>query len=255
MTKDMLIRDVRYFESGWVNEDYADMPDHTGHLFKLPVSIHAIGARIARKLCEFQFHTGTFNHVYINFTTALTEGKLAFSPRTPDREDAWLRYVDYGANPKAINKLSIRKKEDFVTATTFKVLRFIAKGNRANLGAIDLVEKEVHKWGTEMAILHTTKNAKTYSVRVFYRIPPHPKPATGWVEYVDKESGKRRVGCFVSLKSYEDIFFLVSSIVIKDRTIKFMPRSSFKARLYNKRYKLPIMVEIDSLKTAREKRT
>jgi hypothetical protein len=62
-----------------------------------------------------------------------------------------------------------------------------------------------------------------------------------------KSSGLKRVGCFAKLQFYEDILFLVSGISISKRFRKLTPRPSYKARLYNQRYKIPIEVDVKSL--------
>lgn len=110
MVKNKLILDIRYFESDVPNVDGMS-PQYVGRIFQLPVGFVMTGARIARKLREFGFTTGgAFDHLYINFSTAVPESTMAFAERNM-RTLPWIRYLDFGANPKAVNKLSERKKE------------------------------------------------------------------------------------------------------------------------------------------------
>lgn len=250
MPEDKLILDIRFYESEKPNVDGDSLPGDPGRIFRLPGSIHAVGARIARKLRELEFRTGTFDHVYVNLTTAIPEGRIAFSPRTPHRETARLRYVDYGANPKAVNRLGEQGKERFAATAAFDVLRFIAGKKSGELAKIEQVGHLIAEYGSELPILHRSKETKTCLVRVSYTIAPHPMASTGWVEYIDKNSGKAFRGSFVKLQFYEDIFFLVSSIAITKGRIVFKPRSSFKASLYNKRYQVPLSIELDNLEPA-----
>jgi hypothetical protein len=53
-------------------------------LYTFRYTIHTIGQRIARKLQEQKFISGSFNHVYINFTTILPNDKLVLSNRNSD---------------------------------------------------------------------------------------------------------------------------------------------------------------------------
>ena len=79
---------------------------------------------------------------------------------------------------------------------------------------------------------------------------PNPHRHKGTNCKTNTNTGAVLQGCFVELEFYEDIYFLVSSIVVKDGKIIFKPRTSFKAALYNSRYSIPLNVGLDQLEKA-----
>lgn len=255
MAKSKLILDIRYFESDVPNVD-GTRPRQLGRLFDLPVG--QIGDRVARKLREFEFTTGgAFDHLYINFSTAVPESRIAYAERSM-RASPRIRYLDFGADPKAVNRLSQRKKEAWVIAATFDAVTYVAGKDAKQLERIQRIRDLMEEYGDDMPIVHKTKETKTYSVEIYYRIATFGKkdgqgkkiPSTVWVEYNDRRSGECRRGWVANLKFYEDIFFLASSIAVKSGQIILKPRTSFKARLYNKRYSVPLTIDIDDLEIA-----
>jgi hypothetical protein len=141
---DKLIVDIRFFEADAPNES-GMLPRRVGKLFDIQPG--QTGDRVARKLRELGFTTGgAFDHVYINFTTAFPAGELSF----PDRDMCGLqrfRFVDIGANPKAVNKLSKRKKRDWLTDAVFSAIEFIADENETKLKIVQSVRKEFDRDG------------------------------------------------------------------------------------------------------------
>jgi len=244
MARRKLILDIRYFESSHENVDGMGLPNALGRLYPFPRSIHALGARIARKLREYGYTTGDFDHLYINFTTLLKEHQFRLSPRIPE---AWLRYVDYGVDPKTVRRMRERDREEFVANCTFRVLRFLSRGDAAQRRLIEAVRRELDSAGSEMEILHKVKETATYRVVVTYQIQPRGGESVGWIEYHDKRKGVRNKKPFVELRFYEDIYPLVGSIAVSGGTIRLTPRGSFKASLDTKRYRVPFAIPISDL--------
>lgn len=241
MAKEKLILDIRYCESDFDNISGNSLPGRPGQIFNFPESSSYIGARIARKLRENSFVTGSFDHVYINFTTVLPAGEFRISPR---ETQARLKYVDYGASPAEFDNLSEAQKESFVVSTTFSVLRLLASPEPTQLAIIDNVEKLVELHESELEITHKTKDTKSYKVTITYKICPNGDQSVGIVEYVDKQTGNTSRAQFVKLMHYEDIFALVSGISVSSGVICLKPRASFKASLYVEKYKVPIEIPI-----------
>jgi hypothetical protein len=247
MASGKLLNDIRYFETDEPNLDGCN-PQDLGKLLKLPKSHVFTGARIARKSRQLGLTIADkFDHVYINFTSAEEPGSIRFASRSVDREDAWLRYVDVGVSFSKINQMTEVKKQYWLESITLDVMRLVVARSPNQLAIIDEVESLVREFGEELPIVHQIKETKSYSVAVFYRIAPEMKKSTAWIKYHDKSSGLKRVGCFAKLQFYEDIMFLVSGISVSKGFIKLSPRPSYKARLYNQRYKVPIEVDIESL--------
>lgn len=247
MSRGKRIADIRYFESDQPNTD-GMFPDDVGKLLELPKLCALIGARIARKARELGFCTGgEFDHVYINFTTTVAPDSIQFSAKSVDRNTQWLRFVDVGVNPAKVNKLSEIKQEAWLEATTLKVLRFLSEKRQADSQVIDSLSKLLKHHGSSLPILHKVKVTKSYRIVVTYLIAPEISKSTAWVEYTDLKSNISRHGPFITLKFYEDLFFLVADATVQNGNVVFKPRSSFKANLYNKRYKVPIQVPLEKL--------
>jgi hypothetical protein len=136
MPKERVLLDIRYYESAVNNVVGASLPSELGQIFHLPLSIHPMGARIARKLREFGFAAGVFDHLYLNFTTVLPAGQCCYSP--PEIEER-IKYVDFGLSANDTNVLSEIDKESLVLAATFKVLRFVAGNRSEQLGLLERV--------------------------------------------------------------------------------------------------------------------
>ena len=245
MPKERLLLDIRYYESAVENVAGASLPSELGQILHLPLSIHPMGARLARKLREFGFAAGVFDHLYVNFTTVLPTGQCRYSPRQIEER---IKYVDFGLSADDTNVLSEIDKESLVLAATIKVLRFVAGNHSAQLRLLERVLVEIEEKGSELEILHKSKETVKYSVAVTYKIRPNNKDSIGVIEYHDKSSGYRFKSEFIKLKDYQDIFALVASISVDNRFIRLRPRRSFKASLYTGDYDTPIEIPIGNLK-------
>src|SRR5262249_52190451 len=161
------------------------------------------GARIARKLREYGFVAGVFDHLYVNFTTVLPEGQCRYSPRDVEER---IKYIDFGLAPEKVNRLSETEKESLVCRSTFDILRFVAAERPEQLVVVESVAVEIEEKGSELEIVHMTKETAAYAVTVTYQIRPNGKQSVGLIEYHDKKSGQRMKSEFVKLNDYEDVF-------------------------------------------------
>src|SRR5258708_539745 len=107
MPTERLFLDIRYYESNHENVVGTSLPSGPGRISSLPKSIHALGARIARKLREYGFVAGVYDHLYVNFTTVLPEGQCRYSPREVEER---IKYIDFGLSPDKTNRLSETEK-------------------------------------------------------------------------------------------------------------------------------------------------
>jgi hypothetical protein len=241
MPAERLLLDIRYYESDHENVAGSSLPSEHGRIFHLPASIYPVGARIARKLREYGFVAGVFDHLYVNFTTVLPPGQLRYSPREVEER---IKYIDFGLSPEATNRLSETEKESLVRDSTFAILRFVSREIPERIKLVDRVFSEILDKGSELEIVHKTKETASYSVAVTYQIRPNGNQSVGLIEYNDKKSGQRQKFEFVKLKYYEDLFALVGSISVSRGRICLKPRQSFKASLYTKPYQVPIEISI-----------
>ena len=247
MPTERLFLDIRYYESERENVVGMALPGGPGRIFSFPKSIHPLGARIARKLREYGFVAGAFDHLYVNFTTVLPEGHCRYSPREVKER---IKYIDFGLVPEKANRLSETEKESLVCQSTFDILKFMGGERPTQLAIVDRVIADIEDKGSELEIVHKTKETAAYAVTVTYQIRPNGKQSVGLIEYHDKESGERLKSEFVKLNHYEDLFALVGSISVARGVITLKPRASFKASLYTKAYRVPIQVTVADLNAA-----
>lgn len=241
MAKERLILDIRYYESDQPNVDGASLPGGPGRVFHFPKSIHPLGARISRKLRELGFVAGDFDHLYLNFTTALPALEARWSSRVIDGR---IRYIDYGLSPEAVNRQADTEKERIALSATLKALELVCEQIGRGRGTIERVRREIEEHGSELEIMHKTKDSKTFAVSVTYKIRPGGGRSVGLLSYMDKASGRSFKKVFVELLQYEDIFALVGSISVSGGVIRLSPRSSFKSNLTTRRYQVPIEVSV-----------
>ncbi len=243
MPKPKLILDIRYFESEEPNEIGYSLPTYIGSVFPFSKSAHATGDRIARKLREQGFITGDFDHLYLTYTTAFEEGKVALA----GRPGTWMKWVEYGASPATISSMSGDEKQAWLAETTFEALSLFCDRTPANTGILDSVHRLVRSKGSELMILHKEKDTKTYRVRVSYQIRPNGGKSVVWVEYLDKRNGRCGLKSPLELSSFTDILFLVGSVSVARGSVILKPRQSFKADVHTEGYSTPITVSVNEL--------
>lgn len=235
-----ILKDIRYYESNWPNISGQSAPANLGKIFKLlDVDSVSIGQRIARKLNELNFISGSFDHIYINFTTLLNENEIEISNRITEK---WIQYINYGLDPIKFNSISIEDKYNSIFENTIKCLNYLYSNNKINLKLIEFVKNEILKYRSEIQIKYKSKITKSYSIDIFYQIKPNNCNSCFTINYTDKQGSK-----FINkidLEFFDDIYFLIDTISVKDGMIILNPKKSYKAKLYNKRYKVPICIKI-----------
>lgn len=98
--------------------------------------------------------------------------------------------------------------------------------------------------GSEIEITHISKITKKFSAKVTYQVRPLNKKSQAIIEYHDSVSQETRKCVFQELNMYEDIYFLVASVTLKNGTLCFKPRVSERAAYHIKTYQTPIQVHI-----------
>jgi hypothetical protein len=243
MATDKLILDIRFFECDRQRAVGALTSSRIGVIYRLPSSIHMIGARIARKLRQYGFVTGDFDHFYVCFTPALPISEKRWYPQTVFPR---VRDVDYGLNPDQVNALADGSKEQAVAIATFDALELVCQHFPANRPLIQQVRQDLARHGDKMEIVHKVKETTKFSITVSYKIQPHGM-GLGVVTYVDKATGDTHRKEFIELQSYEDLFSLVGSISLTGGVVRLTSRSSFQASLTTRHYNTPIEIAIANL--------
>jgi hypothetical protein len=234
--KEKKILDIRYYEST------PTTPVTLGSKYNFSSDIRPVGARIARKLHEYGFSLGTFDHLYIVFTDILPNNQIKVWPQV---FEPWFRYVDYYIFPDKINKMSEEEQLQFVIEATFSALSYLAGSEESKRRLINQAWEDIHRYGTELEILHKQKDTPSYSLKVSYQIQPKGQKSLGWLSYVDKRKQRSGKIPFIELENYQDIFFLVSSMSVSKGYVNLKPRDSFKAEIHNEKYDVPIEIALE----------
>ena len=240
---DKIIKEIRYSESEIVNIEGNSLPGNFGKIYKAGLDIVAIGQRIARKLNELKFVSGEFDHIDINFTTVLQQDEFKVSKRDVEK---WLKYIDYGLSPSFFNAKTDSQKSDFIRDTTFNAFKDIYFSDTEKLDTIAKVENLIHRFDTELRIHYKTKETSSYKIDISYQIKPNGGSSRAIVEYFDKKQNFKGQA-FFDLRFYDDIYPLVDTISVKDTLVILSPKKSFRAEVYNERYKTPLQFPINRL--------
>lgn len=246
MPASKLIREIRYYESDLPNVDGQSLPGEIGQIYPFPATIHPLGVRIARKLREFGFLTGTFDHVYVNFTPLLPQHHASLSKRVPER---WLRYVDYGLSPDLL-PANTGGYDELVADATFRALRALITGSADAETQLRQAEREVRERGSEVEIPVLMKETTRYRIAITYQVRPGGGPSLGWIECEDRKLEQTGKLPFVQLVDYEDIYPLVGRISVVGGAITVSPRSSFKASVHTQHYQTPFVIALTDLLTS-----
>ncbi|WP_145408528.1 hypothetical protein [Paenibacillus xylanexedens] len=235
--KEKLILDIRLFEEPTRNKP---LPPYAGNIYEVHQEIHHISTRFARKLREQGFITGRYDHLYIVLSPFLEEHTIAESSRPTEK---WMKYYDVGVSPTVFNRKTDQEKEQFMTDLFAKVLNQIALDDDQK----DMVSNThdlLQQLGSEIEITHISKTTNKFSAKVTYQIRPFNKKSQAIIEYHDSVSQETRKCVFQELNMYEDIYFLVASVSLKNGTLYFKPRVSERATYHIKSYQTPIHVHI-----------
>ena len=235
---DRILKDIRFYESDYENIDGQSMPHELGKIFHKPNDTNYIGQRIARKLNELKFTFGEFDHIYINLTTFLKENEIVVSTRNIDKR---IKYIDFGFNSATVNSLSDKDRNDFIKATTFKLLKHISTDT--NLELVNKTESLISEFDTEIKIHFKSKETSSYKIDIYYQIAAAKNGTQAIIEYKDKKSNVCSFGNY-KLQFYEDIYTLVDTINLADDNIILKPKKSFTANIHNERYKTPIELKL-----------
>jgi hypothetical protein len=240
---DKIIKEIRYSESEVDNIEGNSLPRNFGKIFIATPDIVAIGQRIARKLNELKFISGEFDHIDINFTTLLKHNDLKISERDAEK---WLKYIDYGLLPSGFNTMTDDEKKTFLNETTFKILKTLYESEKQKLNVIEEVENLINRFNSQIKINYKTKETNSYKIDITYQIKPEDSLSKAIVQYWDKKTNFKGQ-TFFDLQFYDDIYSLVDTIAIRDNMIILNPKKSFRADLYNDRYKTPLQFAINQL--------
>ena len=239
---DRIIKDIRYYEIK--PKDFTgDFNGIIGNVYQITDDTNSIGQRIARKLNEFEFISGEFDHIYINFTENLKLGNLVESEKKLDKR---IKYVDYGIEPKTFNSLTEYEKNKLVKDVTFKSLTLLFEKDNEKIEKIIEVENLLNKFETEIEIAYKTKETNSYKIEIGYMINPKKTLSKIVVKYFDKKTETQHKTT-KELYFYEDIFYLINKIEVKNEKIIFSHKKTNLGEIATAKYERPIEIEITKM--------
>lgn len=149
-----VISDIRLYKS-------AEVDKYSGFANKsLNVKLH----RVVMKLREQGFSLGEFDHLYLNFTTTIPDGKVELSDKI-DRYHPWFRYCNVGVSQNDYNKL---ENNDFVyERIKFTLLKLF--DSQKDIEIIKTSFFEAQK-GEKMLMLFKEKKTEKAKVTIYLRL-------------------------------------------------------------------------------------
>ena len=237
-----IIKDIRYLETK--PEDYHGKFDGIlGNIYQNSPDTKYIGQRISRKLNEFGFISGEFDHIYINLSPKLENNEIRESNEFLDKR---IKVFDYGFQIRVFNNLSDFEKDTKIKEITFKVLHWIYKNDDLKTQLITNVKNLMDKYNKRLTIKFKTKETKNYRIDLNFQIRPENDKSELIIEYFDKKENNTQQG-ILDILDYEDLYSLIDKITLKDGFIVFQPKKSYHAELVAGKYKkLPLSIAINN---------
>ncbi|MDO5105933.1 hypothetical protein [Capnocytophaga sp.] len=202
--------------------------------------------RIASKLAESDFSIGEEDHLYVILNPNIAENSIEFSKLHFDKRTL---YADFGVNPQHFNALSQKKKDFFVRNIIFSVLK--TKSTPEMRFFLEETQQKIEKHGKNIEILYKAKETSQYSIRIFFQINPEGRPLSlkeknggvAIIKYLNKQSGEEKAFRY-PLFFYDDIYYLMNAISLKNNEIIIKPKTSLRAEVYNQKYAVPIIFRL-----------
>lgn len=148
------ISDIRFYKSAEVDK-YIGITNKA-----LNVKLH----RVVMKLREQGFSLGEFDHLYLNFTTTIPDGKVELNDKI-DSHHPWFRYCNVGVSQSAYNEL---ENSDYI----YKSLKYTLLklyGSQKNYEIIENSFLEAQK-GAEMLMLFKEKKSAKGVAKIHLRL-------------------------------------------------------------------------------------
>jgi hypothetical protein len=229
-----IIKDIRYFETK--PEDYhGEFDGIIGNIYQNSPDTKYIGQRIARKLNEFKFIAGEFDHIYINLSPKIKENEINVS------NVFWeirIKSFDYGINIAEFNNLTELEKDTKIKEITFKVLNWIYKKDDIKKQLINDVKNLMDKYNRSLTIKYKTKETNHYRIDLNFQIRPNNDTSILITELTNKKENNTQQA-ILDILDYEDLYSLINKVTVKDGLVVFQPKKSYHAELVAGKYKKP----------------
>jgi hypothetical protein len=238
-----VIKDIRYFEIK--PDDYqGEFDGMLGNIIHNSPDTMYIGQRIARKLNEFGFISGEFDHIYISLSPKLSENEISESNVFLDKR---IKHFDYGFSTSVFNNLTDLEKDNKIKEITFKVLRWIYRNDDLKTQLISNAKSLIDKYDKCLIIKFKTKETGHYRIDLSFQIRPSDDMSKLIIEYTDKKKNNTQQG-ILDILDYEDLYSLIDKVTLKDGFVVFRPKKSYHAELVTGKYKNPpLSIEIKNM--------
>ncbi|QIH37300.1 hypothetical protein G7A72_00030 [Flavobacterium sp. Sr18] len=138
------------------------------------------------------------------------------------------------------------KKNQLVIDVTFKFLILPYEKDEEKIGKIIELENLVNKFETEIEIAYKIKETNSYKIEIGYMINPKKTLSKIVVKYFDKVN-KTQKTTTKDLYFYEDIFYLVDKIEVKNGKIIFTHKKMSLGEIATTKYEKPVEKEITEM--------
>lgn len=227
-----VLKDIRYFEIK-PNDYNGEFDGMIGNIYKTTPDSKYIGQRIARKLNEFGFISGEFDHIYINLTSKLNDNEINKSPVFGDKR---IKYFDFGLTTTVFNNLTDFEKDLKIKEITFEILNWIYKNDDLKIQLISNVKDLLCRYDKCLMIKYKSKETSQYQIDLSFQIRPYDDKSKLITEYIDKKENKTQQ-VVSDILDYEDLYSLVDKVVLKESLIIFQPKKSYHTELVAGKYK------------------
>jgi hypothetical protein len=229
-----VIKDIRYFETK--PEDYHGKFDGIiGNIYQNSPDTKYIGQRIARKLNEFGFISGEFDHVYINLSPNIKDNEINVSNVFLDKR---IKSFDYGITISEFNNLTEHEKDTKIKEITFKVLNWIYKSDNLKTQLISDVQNLMDKYNRSLTIKYKTKETNLYRIDLNFQIRPNNDTSKLITVFTNKKENNTQQE-ILDILDYEDLYSLIEKVTLKDGLVVFQPKKNYHAELVAGKYKKP----------------
>lgn len=117
------------------------------------------------KLREQKFSLGEYDHLYLNFTTQLSEGICLPAKRSVDIYHKWYRFYDIGVSEDMYYKLNYESSNEYIIDKLQNVL--VQFYNCENICPIQDCISEAVENGENMMIFYKAKGNKNLKASIF----------------------------------------------------------------------------------------
>jgi hypothetical protein len=229
-----VLKDIRYFETK--PEGYHGKFDGIiGNIYQNTPDTKYIGQRIARKLNEFGFISGEFDHIYINLSPKIKLNEINVSNIFQDKR---IKSFDYGIKISEFNNFTEHEKDTKIKEITFKVLNWVYKSDNLKTQLISDVQNLLDKYNRSLTINYKSKETNLYRIDLKFQIRPNNDKSKLITELTNKTENKTQEA-ILDILDYEDLYSLIDKITLKDGMVVFQPKKSYHAELVAGKYKKP----------------